>query len=208
MPSKRKRLPADQARKAILDVAERQLARRGPDGLRLQEVAAELDISHPAILHHFGSREGLIHAVVARSVERLEQEILQRIAEGARSEERATGTLERVFEVLGDRGHARTLAWLYLARGDAEGDPLGYGDQLERISTALHRLRTQGCGDGDVPPYEETLFTVTLAGMALFGQAVAGRAIENSAGVDRKRFLRWLTRVLLDHLDGPGQPTS
>jgi len=43
--------------------------------------------------------------------------------------------------------------------------------------------------------------------MALFGQAVAGHAIEQSAGVDHRRFLRWLTRVLLEHLEGAGQPT-
>ncbi len=45
------------------------MAAGGPAGLRLQEVAKAAGVSHPTILHHFGSREGLIQALNLRSVE-------------------------------------------------------------------------------------------------------------------------------------------
>ena len=55
---KRRRLPADEAKTRILEAAQKRLTEGGPDAIRLQDLAADLGISHPAILHHFGSREG------------------------------------------------------------------------------------------------------------------------------------------------------
>src|SRR5688572_22191932 len=105
---RRRRLPADQAQAAILDAAERQLVERGPDGIRLQDLADELGISHPAILHHFGSRAGLLRALVTRTGERLQRELIDTISRGV-DEKIAASVLERSFEVLADRKHARTL---------------------------------------------------------------------------------------------------
>jgi TetR/AcrR family transcriptional regulator, repressor for neighboring sulfatase len=202
----RRRRSAEEAQAAILDAAEQQLAARGPDGIRLQELADALDLSHPAILHHFGSRAGLVRAVVARTTARLEQELIAIISAGV-DQEGATHVLERVLEVLADRKHARTLAWLYLTEGvdDLRGtDPLGHGGQLKRISDVVHTLRRQHLGKA--VPYWDTLYTVTLASLALFGQAVAGPEIQAGAGVERKPFLRWFTGLLLGHLDGPELP--
>jgi AcrR family transcriptional regulator len=197
----RKRRTAAEARSAILDAAEEQLAARGPDGIRLQELAASLGLSHPAILHHFGSREGLVRAVVSRSVERLEKELIAIISAGV-DPEIATDVLERVLVVLADRKHARTLTWLYLAEGGDEkvaaADPLGHGGQLRRIADVVHNMRTQHLGKKI--PYRDTLYTVALASLALFGQSVAGPALQTGAGVMRKPFLRWFTALLLDHL--------
>ncbi len=47
----------------ILEAAQASIARSGPAGLRLQEVAEAAGVSHPTILHHFESREGLIRAL-------------------------------------------------------------------------------------------------------------------------------------------------
>ena len=55
---KRIRRTAEEARRLILDAAEKRLAQQGPEGLRLQDIARDIGISHPAILHHFESREG------------------------------------------------------------------------------------------------------------------------------------------------------
>jgi len=191
----RRRRPADQARAAILDAAEQQLAQRGPAGIRLQEIAAKVGISHPAVLHHFGSRERLVRAVVARTIERFEQDLIATLARGV-DENTAVNVLEQTFELLADRKHARTLAWLYLVRG-ASGDPVGHG--VRRIADVVHALRTQHRG-ADTPPYQDTLFTVTLASFALFGHAIAAPRFEKDHGVDSRQFLRWLTRFLMDHL--------
>src|SRR6185295_17110146 len=64
----RRRLRAEEAQRRILEAAEKQLMKVGPEGLRLTDLAQALGVSHPAILHHFGSREGLVAAVVRHAL--------------------------------------------------------------------------------------------------------------------------------------------
>ena len=47
--------------------------------MRLQDVAADLGISHPAILHHFESREGLLQALALRAMEELNDGLVRDI---------------------------------------------------------------------------------------------------------------------------------
>lgn len=53
-------------RKAILDAAVRLFAERGFRGTGITGLAKEVGISHVGLLHHFGTKEKLLHAVVAR----------------------------------------------------------------------------------------------------------------------------------------------
>ena len=63
-PARRVRRTPEEAKRLILETAQALVARTGPQGLRLQDIAAEAGISHPLILHHFGSREGLVRALI------------------------------------------------------------------------------------------------------------------------------------------------
>lgn len=74
--SPRTRRSAAEARQRILEVAQRELLRVGPEALRLTDLARQLGLSHPAILHHFGSREGLVAAVVQHSMHALTQQLM------------------------------------------------------------------------------------------------------------------------------------
>lgn len=195
----RKRRTAEEARRLILDAAERRLNEVGPAGIRLQEVAADVGVSHPAILHHFGSRRGLVDAVVDRAVKSLETELVQAFS-AAVGEVRTTAILHRVFEVFADRGHARLLAWLLLSNEQGDEAPIGSGGTLEKIAKAVHSLRP------DDDTLEDTQFTVLLAAVALFGEALAGRVMRASAGIDdadaSRRFREWFARILVSHVEG------
>ena len=61
---KRIRRTPEEARRLILEAAQARIASTGPDGLRLQDIAADAGLSHPTILHHFGNREGLVRELV------------------------------------------------------------------------------------------------------------------------------------------------
>ena len=84
------------------------------------------------------------------------------------------------------------------------GPPIACGSSRppdrRRIADVAHALRKQRHPGKDIP-YEDTLYTVALAGMALFGHAITSASLQADAGVDSKKFLRWLTKLLLDHLD-------
>src|SRR5919106_3194486 len=52
----------------ILAEARREFAQRGFAAARLQDIAARAELSHPTLLYHFGSKEGLYAAVIEQAV--------------------------------------------------------------------------------------------------------------------------------------------
>src|SRR5229473_577787 len=109
----RRRRSAAETRNAILEAAERRLLAGGPEAIRLQEIAADAGISHPAILHHFGSREGLVEAMVIRGITNLQAQFLE--GWPSAKEPDIEGVFDRFYEVASRRGIARMLAWLILS---------------------------------------------------------------------------------------------
>ena len=75
----RRRRTAEEARREILEAARVRLAKGGPEAVRLQDVAADVGISHPAILHHFESREGLLQALATSAMEELNDGLVRDI---------------------------------------------------------------------------------------------------------------------------------
>lgn len=178
------------------------MAEVGPGGLRLQDVAADVGVSHPTILHHFGSREGLVAAVVHRSVDALHASLVEEIGKGRRGEKPVLEMLEAAARVLGPMGHARVVAWLSLAGEipDTRGS-----ENIETIARAAHELRRHHHGE-DTPPYEDMYFVIILSALALFGDVVVGPMLyppEDERARERrgKRFRTWLARLIQTHLE-------
>src|SRR5215470_7450941 len=105
---KRLRRTPEEARRLILEAAQTLIAATGPEGLRLQDIAAAAGISHSLILHHFGSREGLVRALTRQTVAELRDKLVAAMASGESSVEQQ---LDRVFDAFRD-GLAQRLAWL------------------------------------------------------------------------------------------------
>jgi len=64
-----------QPKDRLLDAAVEHALNRGIVDLSLREIASAIDTSHRMLIYHFGSREGLLVAVV-REVERREREMI------------------------------------------------------------------------------------------------------------------------------------
>lgn len=212
----RRRRTADETRALILEAAARRLAAGGPEALRLQEIARDVGISHPAILHHFGSREGLVGALVARAIGGIEQELRATIERTPRQGgvEVVASLFERLLRTLGAEGHARLLAWLVLS-GRAQPGAGGRDRLLRDAARAAQRRRRAGYAAAGrrPPPAEDTLFTFVLGAFALFAEALVGDLVFASAGVAadaaaRRRFRVWLARLLEEHLAGEGAAAS
>ena len=209
-PTKRVRRSAEDARAAILDAAEHAMVEVGPAGIRLQDVAHEVGVSHPTVLHHFGTREGLIAAVVHRSVAGLHEDLVREIQKGAEGETSIEGMLHAAARVLGEGGHARVTAWLALSGypPDARGT-----ESLQAIATAAHQLRTLRRGDA-TPAFEDTYFVILMAALVLFGDAIVGPAMRANGASESKqreesaRFRGWLAELLQTHLEGGGAPAA
>ena len=194
---RRTRRTAEEARAEILACAERQLVEHGPDALRLQDLAAEVGISHPAILHHFGTREGLIEAVVERAVLGLQRDLLDAFGAGQPADMLAM--LDRIHRVLAG-GQARLIGWLLLS-GHAPFGSKELRAQWHKIVEASHAARTQLVPGAS---YEDTAFAIQLSAFALFAHALFGRAAWPLAGLPATaqvdtQFRAWLAKLLVEH---------
>jgi AcrR family transcriptional regulator len=177
-----RRLPADEARQRILEAAEKRLSEVGPEGLRLAELAKDLGISHPGILHHFGSREELITAVVVRAVTALHRELIDTFASTLAQAKavQAEELLHRIAETLADRGQARLLAWLILS--GREPPELASDVGLRKVIQGAHAFRRARSRRREVD-LAETSFIVQLTAFALLGDAVFGERMRRLEGI-------------------------
>lgn len=199
----RRRRGAEEARDEILAAAERRLVQGGLTGIRLQDVAKDAGVSHPTVLHHFGSREGLIKELVSRALVSIHKSLVEAITASTGEEQQLKAMLDAVSHALTAGGHGRMLMWLAL-----EGERVEDVDvRLVDVVDATHALRKarhkeRGC---KTPPKEDTAHTVALAALALLGSAVIGPTMLEKAGLSGEdadaRFRAWLAKLLVRHLD-------
>lgn len=203
---KRVRRSAEEARRLILDAAELRLATQGPEGIRLQDIARDVGISHPAILHHFESREGLVRALIARTSAQLRDKMMAALQGTDGSQLEANELIGNVFETLSDRGTARLLSWMMLTGRLAEA---GHSQSMMTdIATEIHALRAKEAKKAGkpAPDSEDTLFISMLTASAAFGDAIIGRQLAEEAGLDQDgvmRFRRWFANLLSEHVGAP-----
>jgi len=191
----RTRLSAEAARDAILDATEKRLLEVGPQGLRLQDIAQALGISHPTVLHHFGSREELVDAVATRAMTKLHAELIAAFEdlEVGHDKNLAVRILERIDHVLRVRGNARLFAWLLLSKLKAPEKTL-----LRDTAHALHRIWT---ARGKPCALEDAQFAVAFTSATTFGLALLDRELFTMTGLPntdavRGRFRAWMADVM------------
>jgi len=198
-----RRLDAAAARQEILDAAAKRLVESGPAGIRLQEVASDVGVSHPTVLHHFGSREQLVQAVIARSLDAIHTQLIEAISRSTGEEAQLATMLDGVFDALTSHGHGRVILWLALEGNGIDGAESG----LDRVVDAAHALRrAHHRGKGRPPAREDTAHLVVLATLALVGSTVMGPTLLAKAGLGTgpeagPRFRAWLAKLLSRHLE-------
>ncbi|HQT86975.1 MAG TPA: TetR/AcrR family transcriptional regulator [Acidiphilium sp.] len=194
--ARRTRRSAPEARRQILDAAEAQLAHVGPGGLRLQSIAAEIGLSHPVILHHFGSRERLIDALNARTIEQLKSATSNLVADAVTPTHTIIESLvEQVFNAVGN-GLAQRLAWL--ASSGAAGEA-SIHDAISHIARLI-----QASGTTPPPPAESYRIALLVAssalGAAIFGSAMSAGSKNIGVTEQQAPFRAWLSDLILLYL--------
>jgi TetR/AcrR family transcriptional regulator, repressor for neighboring sulfatase len=193
--AKRLRRSPDEARRLIMEAAQALIASTGPEGLRLKEIAAAAGISHPLILHHFGSREGLVRALTRQAVEELRDKL---VAAMSSSEYSIEQQLDRVFDAFRD-GLAQRLAWL------ATVDPGGGAEEtrmiMRDIADTLHTRRLATVPSGTTIAAADTGWLIHLIATVALGDALFGAQLRRSAGMPTtgetdRDFRLWLAALI------------
>jgi AcrR family transcriptional regulator len=199
---RRTRRRADEARDAILDAAERRLVAGGPEAIRVQTIARDIGLTDPAVHYHFGSRDGLIEALMRRAGRRLKERIARAVRKWEAGSFDVATLIDLIGETYGERGYARLAAWMALAHWRPRGSGL-YRELTEAIHAA--RARRAAAAGAPAPELEDTQLAVALLNLVLFAEPLVGGAMRSSVGLAAgrtaaRRHRRWLAALLDRHL--------
>lgn len=169
------------------------MASKGPAGIRLQDVARAAGVSHSNVLHHFGSRAGLIEALNRRTVEDLKSVLFDVMRAAHSSTEDIIGPAFAAYR----NGLAQRTLWVLQspARRGAQTLPV-----LEEIVEALHARLLNAASPRAKVDKAHTRAIVHLTTIAAFGDALIGARLRQCSSADepaaRGRFEKWLATLL------------
>jgi AcrR family transcriptional regulator len=197
----------DAARELILDAAERRLIADGPAGVRVQLVANDVGMSDAAVHYHFGSRDGLVDALLRRAGRRLRSELAT--AAGEQLSTLDVRKLSRGFRrTYDERQYARLTAWLVLDGWRPSGSSM-----LRPLVEAIHGARVAHAQEVGVaePAFEDTQFTLFLLNAVHWADALIGGSLRRMVGLSNDhatatRFFDWVDDLLAAHLRGATAP--
>jgi len=89
---------AGETKQRILDAAERLFATAGVAGTSLRSVIREAGVNLAAVHYHFGSKDALVNAVIARHFRPLNEERLRRLEEVKQKAGKKHPSVEKIIE--------------------------------------------------------------------------------------------------------------
>jgi AcrR family transcriptional regulator len=201
MATRQRRTP-QAAKFAILDAAERRLHDVGPEGVRIQRIAADLGITDAAVHYHFGTREVLMDALLRRIGRRLVDDIDVTIESWAPGQV-DVAALGRLFQrAYADERAARLALWLSLAGWRPKGSGM-----LKSLVERVHRARIEAARKArrTAPRLAATQYAIALLSAAHMHAAMAGDALlasvaEDASGLEQRDFLKFAVELIARHL--------
>jgi AcrR family transcriptional regulator len=171
----------DITKDAILDAATQLFAAQGFDGASIRMITAAAGTNLGAITYHFGTKDALFEAVIARSVEPLVKRIGvlagRSDAPLARLEE-ATRTL---FDLLSTHPELPRLL-VHVLAGDRP-IPMAARALLERNHGVVSRIITEGQQDGSIRSGDPRLLALGVAALPIW-LTLMRRPLSAAIGID------------------------
>lgn len=175
----RRRRAPEEARRELIDAADRLFIEFTPDQVGLKDIAREAGVSHALITHYFGTYAGLIEATLERRIVSLRELMLARL--------RVAGALERpdellalLFQALEDPVHMRLMRWLLASERPAAAH--AFGLQAHGLQLVAHQVASAL----DPTPSAELIGKVELALLtavsAAYGYALCKYALAGALG--------------------------
>jgi AcrR family transcriptional regulator len=162
------------SRELVLDAAERVMAEHGYEAATVARVVEEAGVPMSSVYHYFGSKDGILLAVMERGADRFFADLPERNRRLGRPVQHLATTVSDVVRTLDRHPHFLRLLIVFAAQPPAAGD-----GEIQAVvgrvrGQALERLRTQiarAFGDDPHSPTTDQLARFALA--AIDGAVVA-----------------------------------
>lgn len=202
----RARRSPEEARSLILDAARKVLLDRGPDKVRLKEVAKRAGISHGLITHYFGTIDRLVEETFATFVRQMRGEWIERLA--SQQNMSLEGTIDAFFESIGHPLYGRLVAWGMLTkRFERDDDPVMRDRGIERAVDAVE-ARAKALGANVTREDLEHTFLVVMCSALGYrlGRMFMWRGLGRTPSAERDaEFRRKLAAMIRAYLDLPDE---
>ncbi|MGW5686175.1 TetR/AcrR family transcriptional regulator [Nonomuraea sp. NPDC003754] len=199
-PRRRRRAP-EEARAELLAAAAGLIEERGPDNVRLRQVAEAAGVAHGLVTHYFGTYAALVREVLMAEEARIQQRIHERI----RAEEgvpTAAGIMGVLFDTLADERYLRLFVWAEM-HADYQG---AVRPDLRQLIDAIE-AGIRSALAGRLAPSRARVEAVALMGVsAAYGFAIGKRSWLAGMGHDpddpahEREFRAQLTAMLAAHM--------
>ena len=175
-PKPRVRRDPEEARRTILDAAERIFAERGPDATGLADVAREAGVSHALVSHYFGTYDGLVDAVLERRALKVREGVFADLANDAAPPDPGA-LLEQLWAWVSDPVTLRLAAWASLSNRSADDYFPARVKGLRKVADALEARLPAAKGRRD-----DLEFVIAASVALAFGYSLMRPAIAVSLG--------------------------
>jgi AcrR family transcriptional regulator len=159
----RRRLPREERARQLLDVAEAVFAERGVQASSMEEIAERAGVTKPIVYDHFGSKDGLIAAVVIRAGAILAEAVIAAVTSSDDPEQSVAEGLRAYFRFIEER---RTSLHSLLTEGVAPGTEAAAAleqvrDQQAQLIAALLLEHSQDGAAEDAAIYAQIVVGAT-----------------------------------------------
>lgn len=185
------------ASRRMLRAARRLIARQGYTKTTLAQVGREAGYTGGLVSHHFGSKEGLLRALVAGITQRFYTDQIQPAVAGSSGIDAIAAVADTYLEELVARGER--MRTLYVLMGEALGPVASIGEVFAELNRgfreSVRTLIDEGMASGEIrrdldPEAEAALVVGMLRGVALQWIADPGCFDLDAVGTSLKDAIR------------------
>lgn len=153
----RRRLPRAAREQQLLDVAERVFAEQGYSAASMDDIAVRAGVTKPVLYSHFGSKEGLVVACVARARGQLLEDTVAGIGDATDFEQQLRRGIRAYFRFLDERHPAWAVLILEISVHGAAAEEIEamrrqqadvIADALAAATPELSRVRLSALAEG------------------------------------------------------------
>jgi TetR/AcrR family transcriptional regulator len=181
----------------ILDAALVSMAAKGYDGTSLDSLAATLGVRKQTVLHHFGSKDGLLKALLARSADEVRAAVEAGLATSGSPMDRVEAVVRAVFRLAAVRPDLLALTRETIRLGGSFTDELM--SSLEPLTHEATEFLSASMDAGELRRHDPRLVLLT-AYSTVIGAATEVEVLRQLGVAPSVRILVRRRRELIDEL--------